>query len=421
MANTLLTNQVLTRETLMILSNNTVAIPEMTRDLDQEFGKKGNKIGDTIYVRKPARAVGRDGAAYAPEAMSDTQVPVTINQQSGVDFQYSTAELYLSLDEMKNRYLEPYAISIANKLDSRALQMAGQNASNVVGTPGVTPGLSSSNAFLIWANGGRRLDEMGFPLKGRKRCAVLNPAARVGWISYMSALNQFNPQDAMAKQWKTGQVADMIIGLTTYVDQNTYRQTTGAYGGTPAVNGAGQTGTTLTIDGASNSITGWAVVGDTFSIDGVYAVNPQTRVSTGQLQQFRVQAASDSDGSGNVTLTFTPAIVPSGQFQNVSNAPADNALVNLWDTAAAGQSAIAATAINCNMIWDKQAFAFVSFPGDVPRGTDKAYSETDDETGIALRFVCDFNTQNDQWQNRFDVYYGMAPLYQEGAVVVMGL
>ena len=158
MANTLLTNQVLTRETLMILSNNTVSIPEMTRDLDQEFGKKGNKIGDTIYVRKPARFVGRDGAGYAAESLTDTQVPVTINQQSGVDFQFSTAELYLSLDEIGNRYLEPAAVSIANKLDARALQMAGQNASNLVGTPGVTPGLSSSNAFLIWANAGRKLD-----------------------------------------------------------------------------------------------------------------------------------------------------------------------------------------------------------------------------------------------------------------------
>ncbi len=420
MANTLLTNQVLTRKTLMILSNNTVAIPKMTRDLDQEFGKKGDKIGDTIYVRKPARAVGRDGAAYSPEPMTDTQVPVTINQQSGVDFQFSTAELYLDLDEMANRYLEPYGISIANKLDSRALQMAAQNASNVVGTPGTTPGLSTSNAFLIWANAGKALDNNGFPIKGRTRTAVMNPDARVGWISYMSALNQFNPQDAMGKQWKTGQVADMIVGLETYIDQNCYNQTLGIFGGTPAVNGANQTGTTLTVDGATASIAGWAVVGDTFSIAGVYAVNPQTRVALRNLQQFRIQAISDSDSGGNLTFTFTPAIVPSGQFQNVSAAPADNALINIWDAAAAGQSALSGASALCNMVWDKSAFAFVSFPGEVPNGVDKGYSENDSDTGISLRFVRDFVTYSDQWTNRFDVYYGMGPLYQEGGVVVAG-
>jgi hypothetical protein len=418
MANQLLTNQELTQYTLMLLSNNTVAIPEMTRDLDQEFGKKGNKIGDTIYVRKPARFVGRDGAAYQAEALTDTQVPITINQQSGVDFQFSTAELYLSLDEIGNRYLEPAAVSIANKLDARALQMAGQNASNVVGTPGVTPGLSSSNAFLIWANAGRKLDEMGFPLKGRKRCAVMNPAARVGWISYNSAL--FNNQEKIGQQWKTGQVADMIVGLTTYIDQNVYTQTIGALGGTPAVSGAGQTGTTLTVSGCSASVTAWANVGDVFSIAGVYAVNPQTRVSTGSLQQFVIQSQVDTDGSGNATFTFTPAIVPSGQFQNVSNAPANSALINIYDTAAAGQSALAGVNTPQNMIWDKQAFAFVSFPGEVPRGTDKAYSEVDEETGISLRFVRDYVTITDQWTNRFDVYYGMGPLYQEGAVRICG-
>lgn len=419
MANTLLTNQVLTRETLMILSNNTVAIPEMTRDLDQEFGKKGNKIGDTIYVRKPARFIGRDGAAYQAEPLTDTQVPVTINQQSGVDFQFSTAELYLSLDEMKTRYLEGAAISIANKLDGRALQMAGQNASNVVGTPGTTPGLSGSNAFLTWANAGKFLDNNGFPLKGRKRCAIMNPDARVGWISYMSALNQFFPADTQGKQWKTGQVADMIVGLTTYVDQNTYNQTLGAFGGTPAVLGANQTGTTLNINGLSTTVAGWAVVGDVFSIAGVYAVNPQTRVPLRQLQQFRVQAIADA-AAGATTLTFTPAIVPSGQFQNVSNAPADGALINMWDTAAAGQGALSGASALCNMVWDKQAFAFVSFPGQVPQGTDKAFAESDSDTGISLRFVRDFVTISDQWTNRFDVYYGMAPLYQEGAVVVAG-
>lgn len=418
MANTLLTNQVLTRETLMILENNVVSIPEMTRDLDQEFGKKGNKIGDTIYVRKPARFIGRDGAAYSAESLTDTQVPVTINQQSGVDFQFSTAELYLSLDEMKRRYLEPAAISIANKLDSRALQMAAQNASNMTGTPGTTPGLNSSNAFTTWLNAGRKLDEMGFPLKGRSRCAIMNPAANVGWLSYNSSL--YNNQDKIGKQWSTGRVADMIVGLNTYIDQNVYNQTLGTFGGTPAVNGASQTGTTLILDGASNSITNWAVVGDVFSIAGVYAVNPQTRQSTGQLQQFRVMAAADSDGSGNVTLTFTPAIVPSGQFQNVSNAPADNALVNIWDTAAAGQSALSGITAACNMVWDKQAFAFVSFPGEVPQGVDKAYAESAPDTGVSLRFVRDFVTLSDQWTNRFDVYYGMAPLYQEGAVLVAG-
>src|SRR5947209_8563923 len=119
MANQLLTRQEITWESLEILENETHVLPSFYRDLDQEFGKKGGKIGDTIYVRKPARAIGRDGQAYQPEGMTDTQVPVVINQQSGVDFEFSSAEKFLSIDDFKNRYLEPYMIALANKLDFR--------------------------------------------------------------------------------------------------------------------------------------------------------------------------------------------------------------------------------------------------------------------------------------------------------------
>ena len=81
MANQILTRQEITRESLMILENKLAVLPNFYRDLDQEFGKKGGKIGDTIFVRKPPRAIGSDGQAYQPEGMTDTQVPVVISQQ----------------------------------------------------------------------------------------------------------------------------------------------------------------------------------------------------------------------------------------------------------------------------------------------------------------------------------------------------
>src|SRR5579863_9302932 len=114
MANQLLTTQEITQATLWVLENNLKAVPNMTRDYDDQFGKKGDKIGDTLYVRKPPRFIGRDGQAYQPEGLTDTQVPVTINQQSGVDFEFSSVEKYLSLDDFKERYLNKAGISIAN-------------------------------------------------------------------------------------------------------------------------------------------------------------------------------------------------------------------------------------------------------------------------------------------------------------------
>ncbi len=416
MANQLLTRQELVWGVLEPLSNNTIAIPRVTRSLDKEFGKAGNKIGDTIYVAKPWRPIGRDGAAYQPEGIVDTQVPITINQQIGVDFQFSSAEKYLQLDDMKKRYLDKAGLNLANKLDLRLLQMAEANTANLVGTPGITPGLSGSNAFLIWAQAGQKLDEMGFPLKGAERCAVVTPAMRVGWIAYNQAI--FNPSGAITKQWNTGQISD-ALGYSWYVDQNIPTQTIGTLGGTPAVTTAGQTGTALLTSGWTAS-TATLTIGDNITIAGVFAVNPQSRLSTGSLQDFVVQALGTSDAGGLMTVTIAPAIVPSGQFQNVTNSPAAGALINVYHTAAAGQSALSGISTPQAMLWDKSAFAFVSFPGDVPDGVDMGYEDRDEDIGVSLRFVRDFIGSSDMWINRFDVYAGMGPLYMEGSCRIAG-
>lgn len=411
MANQLLTRQEITRESLMVLENELHVVKNFYRDLDQEFGKKGGKIGSTIFVRKPARAIGRDGQQYQPEGITDTEVPVAINQQSGVDFEFSSAEKFLSIDEFKQRYLDPYMIALANKLDYRCALTAMQNTANFVGTPGTTPGLNSSDAFLIYRQAGQKLDEMGFPLEGG-RTMVITPAMVTGWLDFAKAY--FNPSGALSKQWKQGQVSN-ALGYEWYTDQNLATQVIGALGGTPAVNGASQTGTSLITNGWTASVTGLLNLGDVISIAGVFAVNPQNRNSTGSLQQFVVQATANSDSGGNSTLSIMPAIVPSGQFQNVTAAPAAGALINVYNTAAAGQSALSGVSTPQGLLFHRQAFAFVSFPGDVPEGVDMGYEDRSADVGVSLRFVRIWDGYRDQWINRFDVYYGIAPLYMEGA------
>jgi len=71
----------------------------------------------------------------------------------------------------------------------------------------------------------------------------------------------------------------------------------GTAGGTPLVNGAGQTGSTLTVDGASAGSTGWLLAGDYFQLGSG---------STSTLHMVTQDA--DADGSGNVTLEIFPEI-----------------------------------------------------------------------------------------------------------------
>lgn len=427
MANQLLTRQEITWDSLEILENRMVILPGFYRDLDKEFGKKGGKIGDTIFVRKPPRFIGRDGQAYSPEGLTDTEVPITINQQSGVDFEFSSAEKFLSLDDFRRRYLEPAMISLSNKLDYRSANMAMLNTANFVGTVGTTPGLSGSDAFNTYSSARQLLIQMGFDAtKGEKFKLAINAIAERGWNVYTKQF--FNPADSLTKQWKTGQVNN-ALGLEWLVDENINAQVIGALNSTnsyvsylPEVTGAGQTGTSINTKGwlsASNTgITNALLPGDIISFAGVYAVNPQSRQSTGVLQQFVVQApvTSASNSTATATISILPAIVPSGQFQNVTASPADGALISVYGTAASGQAALGGLTTLQGLLWDKEAYAFVSFPGDVPEGVDMGYEDRSPEVGVSLRFVRIFDGYRDQWVNRFDVYYGIGPLYMEGGV-----
>jgi hypothetical protein len=79
--------------------------------------------------------------------------------------------------------------------------------------------------------------------------------------------------------------------------------------GTPLVNGADQTGGTLNIDGASNSITGWLKAGD------------YIQLGTGSSARLhKVLQDANSDSSGNVSLDLWP---------HIRTAPADNAAVTV--------------------------------------------------------------------------------------------
>src|SRR5208282_2358713 len=118
-----------------------------------------------------------------------------------------------------------------------------------------------------------------------------------------------------------------IANFAIYEDANIQSQTVGAYGGAPKVNGANQTGSLLVTNGWSNSITGLLNVGDVFTIQSVFAINPQNRTSTGSLQNFAVLSTANSDGGGNSSLTIYPAITTTGAYQTVSNSPANGATI----------------------------------------------------------------------------------------------
>ena len=405
MANNFEVTQKITWETLAILSNTLKVWPQLYNGYHDEFGRPGEKIGQTLNVRKPQRYLGRTGSLFTPEALNNLVTPVTINQQTGVDFQFSSFEKYLDLEAFSKQYLRPAAVRIANMLDFSAAQYIAQYTWNSVGTWGTTP--TGSTGFHTYLQASQKLwENLADP---EERCMVINAAGSTEITDQLKG--QFNPQAQISNLFKGAMMGKDMGGMDWYQTQNLASITSGVRTGSPTVNTANQTGNGGNNGSMSLITNGWTatddtvVVGQTFTIAGVYEVNSANYQATSVLQQFVVQEAATADGAGNMTLNVAPAITPSGQYQNVSAAPAAGAAMTFTDI-----SNTASTQLLC---FQKDAYTVVSVPGDVPGGTDMAYQETDPETGVTLRFIRDFDPVHDLWVNRFDVYWGISALYRE--------
>src|SRR4051812_3182367 len=107
MANTLLTPTMVTRKALMVLHQKLNFVGTINRQYDDSFSKDGAKIGDTLKIRLPNQYTVRIGAPIGVQDTPETSVSLQIGTQKGVDMNFSSNELTLSLDDFSTRIIEP--------------------------------------------------------------------------------------------------------------------------------------------------------------------------------------------------------------------------------------------------------------------------------------------------------------------------
>jgi len=403
--NTLLTPSLITKEALVILENNLVMAKKVRRDYDKYFGKSlptVGKIGDTLTIRKPNRFTVRTNSTLSAQNIVEPSTSIVIDKVAGVDFSFTSRELTLNIEEFSDRYLKPAMATIANKIDFDLLTLY-QDVYNQVGTPRTTPA-----TFAALAATTRRLNEEAAP-KDRDRHGIIDPAAEVTLADAFKAF--FNPNRAISDQYEDAEIG-RVGGIGWNMDQNVNLHTTGTVTNTtPAVD------TTISVNGTAtvhmdglNGATVTAVKGDTFTIATVYAVNPQSRQSTGVLRQFVVTATTTAVGSEFAALPVSPAIYASGAFQNVTEFPVDGDLVTFFDPNAATSTQ--------NLAFHKDAFGLVTVPLELPEGVH--FAARDSYKGINIRIVRQYTISDDAIPTRLDVIYGVKTLYPELAVRLAG-
>lgn len=367
---------------------------------DPYFARAGAKIGDTLSVRKPPRYIGREGAGLQPEATVETKVPVKLDYLFGVDLAFSSVERTLSLDNYAERVLKPAVATIANKIDNRIFQVCYPQIYNAVGTPGSVP-----SAISTYLAAGTKLDNEGAPID-ENRNMVTNSEMQATLLPVTAVY--FNAQGPVSDQYRKGRYGKQVLGFDWYMDQNCPTHTFGAYSGTPLTNGVSQTGASLITDGWGSNVT-TLKYGDVFTISGVYAVNPQSRQSTGQLRHFSVMnQPSISDTTGDLTMTISPSIIPSGQFQTTDSAAEDGATITiLGSTGRVSPMGLA---------FHKDFATLVTADLELPKGVHEASRAVDEDMGISMRCVTAYNIMDNNMYTRMEVLAGIAVLRPELAV-----
>lgn len=409
MANNLITPDIITAETLDILHNESAFLGSINREYKDEFAKKGAKAGDTVSVRRPVQFTVRSGATASFQDVNESSIPITIQPEFGIDWDFSDFDLTLTVDRFRERYLVPAGKRLATELDVRIGSLY-QQVSNFSGTIGTPP--STAQAVLDAAV---FLDNNAAPRDGN-RTLSLTPLANSKLVGGMAGL--FNDQATQGRQLRTGQMATNL-GVDFQMSQNLPTHTVGPLGGTPLVKGGSQGlnpgsatenpyaySTSLETDGWTAAAASRLLAGDVITIAGVNSVNPENKMDTSELQQFVVLENVSSDASGNATIKIHPAIIAGGAYQTVTARPADNAAITVVGTA--GQK------YQNNILYHRDAFTFVTVDMEVPRGMDMASRQVYE--GVSLRFVRGYDITNNRRLCRFDILAGYAALRPEWAV-----
>ena len=392
----LLTPTIITKESLVLLENNLVMANRVNRKFENQFVK----IGNALTIRKPNKFTVASGAGLQVQNITEPSVTITVDQQKHVDFQFTSQDLTLTVEEFSERYLKPAMASLANQVDFDVLTQT-RLISNYVGTPNVNPVAFSSSVQLA----GRRMDDNAAPQDNRTLC--LNPNGYWGLAGGQTNLFVMpTAKDALVK----GYLAT-LGNYEVYMDQNVQGLASGQHNTSLAavITTAQGNGNTTSVFGGTPADA--YAIGEVFTVNGVFNVNPLSRQSTGQLKNFTLTATTAA--ASTTILTFTPPIVTSGPYQNVTG-PMVVATTVTWVTG----TTIAQISSPQNIAFTRDAFGLVMVPMEIPQGVDFAARET--YRNISMRAIRAYDINNDVFPTRIDILYGDTVYYDELATRLGG-
>lgn len=392
--NTILTLTQVTRAALVILHQKLNFIGSINRQYDDQYSQKGAKIGSTLKVRLPNQYTVRTGANFSANNTTESSVDVVMATQKGVDTEFSSADMTLSIQDFSDRILEPAMAVLAANIEADALSMIN----DVYQTVDNTTNTSMTMAVVLAAR--QKLVDALAPNDGR-RTALLTTQDNADLVNVLKGL--FQDSTAIKEQYREGMMG-RTGGFDFYENTLLANLTSGTHSATSTL----IVTSTITPATATSSIAvnqssgnGTFKVGDVFTIATLNRVHPESKVDTGVLQQFVVTTATVV--ATDTSISFSPSIVMSGAKQNVISTAISTQLITKI-----GNSS---RSLRQSLFYHRDAFAFVSADLVMPKGVHEAARQVYD--GISMRMVTFYTGSTDQFGTRLDVLYGYKTIRPE--------
>lgn len=403
MANVIAVQSILSKTVLATLRNQChfpmLAYKPFDADFNQEIN--GYNVGNTVRYRKPTYTNFRIGTVAQPQSLIEVEDSIVLDKPIGADWNPNLLQLTTDMDsqvQIAKRFVEPACMKIANEIDKSFVQALMAQVYNVSGTAGATV-----NSWATFDLAKTKLVQLGVP---EPYNAVLNPLDRHYLQSSM--VNFFNT--SFNEEIGVKGVLGETDGVMSYMDQNLLQHTNGTFaaGGAVTVTTTMTSGsTTMVLGGFTPNAVGVLNAGDIINVSGTHSLNIMSQqaigTDTSALQGFIVPQAYNADGSGNVTITVSPAPIQSGSanpYNNVDVLPTSGATVTVYGGANA-------TYTN-NFMFYRDGIMMIMKPYFKPYVPAGAYgSARDDKTGLVFSTIQWFD--GNQFNNliRLDGLYGI--------------
>lgn len=399
----------LVREYLDSFHNKLKFLKTINKQYDNRFASTGAKNGGELLIKLPNEFTVRTGAVMDTQDVTERTITFTLSTQKGIDVNFSSIEHTMYIEDFKAMIIDPAMSKLAAMVEYDVLSNVYQDVWNMTGASGMATTPASLSCIL---NANARLSQGLAPTNDRH--LLMDSLAMAGTVSSMGTY--FHKASELERAFSEGYIGE-AAGLKWWESNMVPNHTNGTRTDTtPVVN----TSTGITSGTAVITMTAFAdgttyKKGDVFTVEGVYAVNPETKQRYSHLQQFVVTADETETGSGDMSPAVSPTPYTSGANQNVEivSAGAGKLVINLT----AGGSGAASGVYPQNLAYHRDAFSFVTADLYTDPGARMSRAVIE---GVSMRLWRGNDIVNDKFPMRIDVLYGYKTLRPEWAVRVRG-